>query len=62
MNNVIQMRSRTDWFVMNMIKAYIRELKASPVTPETIEAINRNEIALRSFHEDIKKRSLPTAA
>lgn len=62
MSNVIYMKSRTDWFVMNMIKQYIRELKASPATPETIEAINRNEIALRSFHEDIKKRSSPKAA
>ena len=55
------MRSQSDWFVMNMVKAYIRELKQLPANDENIAAINRNEAALRSFFEDIKERPLKAA-
>ena len=61
MNKVINMRSQSDWFVMNMVKAYIRELKQLPANDENIAAINRNEAALRSFFEDIKERPLKAA-
>lgn len=62
MTNIIWMKSKTDWFVMNMIRQYIKELKSGPQDADTIEAINRNEVALRSFHDDIKARSTPLAA
>ena len=61
MNKVINLRSQSDWFVMNMVKAYIRELKQLPANDENIAAINRNEAALRSFFEDIKERPLKAA-
>jgi len=57
MNNIIHMESKNDWFVMNMVKQHIRNLKNSPQNEDTIEAVERNEIALRSFFEDIKGRS-----
>lgn len=56
------MESRTDWFVMNMVKQHIKNLKNSKADEETVEAIQRNEAALRSFFEDIKGRSTPLAA
>lgn len=56
-NNVIMMKSQSDWFVMNMVKQYIKELKQLPATEENIAAIARNEAALRSFFEEIKVRS-----
>lgn len=62
MNNVIWMRSKSDWFVMNMVKEYIKQLKKMPANVDNIEAINRNEMALRSFFQDIKERSIPMAA
>ena len=61
MNNVIYMQSRTDWFVMNMVKQHIKDLKKLPLTAEVIEAVQRNEAALRSFFEDIKGRSVKAA-
>ena len=51
------MESKNDWFVMNMVKQHIRNLKNSPQNEDTIEAVERNEIALRSFFEDIRGRS-----
>lgn len=57
MSNIIHMESKNDWFVMNMVKQYINTLKNSPQDADTIEAIQRNEIALRSFFDDIKSRS-----
>lgn len=62
MSNIIWMKSKTDWFVMNMVKQHIRNLRNSPQDEDTLAAIDRNEMALRSFHEDIKKRSSPLAA
>jgi len=62
MSNVIHMESRGDWFVMNMVKQHIRNLKNSPRDEDTIEAISRNETALRSFFDDIKGRSTQLAA
>jgi hypothetical protein len=62
MNNIIWMRSKSDWFVMNMVKEYIKQLKKMPADADNIEAINRNEMALRSFYDDIKGRSTPLAA
>lgn len=62
MSNVIWMRSKSDWFVMNMVKEYIKQLKKLPADADNIEAINRNEMALRSFFQDIKERSIPMAA
>lgn len=62
MNNVIWMKSKSDWFVMNMVKEYIKQLKKMPADADNIEAINRNEMALRSFFQDIKERSIPMAA
>lgn len=62
MNNVIWMQSHGDWFVMNIIKQHIAALKKLPQDADTIEAISRNEAALRSFFEDIKERSKPLAA
>jgi len=61
-NNIIWMKTKSDWFVMNMVKQHIKNLKNSKQDDETIAAIARNEAALRSFHEDIKKRSTPLAA
>jgi len=61
MNNIIWMRSKSDWFVMNMVKEYIKQLKKLPADADNIEAINRNEMALRSFFKDIKERSIPLA-
>ncbi len=62
MNNIIWKRSKSDWFVMNMVKEYIKQLKKMPADADNIEAINRNEMALRSFFDDIKGRSTPLAA
>ena len=62
MSNIIWMKSRTDWFVMNMVKQHIKNLKNSPQDADTIEAVARNEAALRSFFDDIKGRSTPLAA
>lgn len=61
MNNIIWMKSKSDWFVMNMVKEYIKQLKKLPADADNIEAINRNEMALRSFFDDIKERSTPLA-
>jgi hypothetical protein len=47
---------------MNMIKQYIKDLKKLPANTDNIEAINRNEMALRSFFQDIRERSTPLAA
>lgn len=55
--NVIWMQSKSDWFVMNMVKKHIQNLKSLPANDDNIEAIARNEAALRSFHEDIRNRS-----
>lgn len=60
--NIIWMQSKSDWFVMNMVKQYLRDLKKLPADNENIEAINRNEMALRSFMKDIHERSTPLAA
>ena len=62
MSNIIWMRSKTDWFVMNMVKKHILDLKKSKQDEDTIAAIDRNEMALRSFFQDIKERSSPLAA
>ena len=62
MSNIIWMRSKSDWFVMNMVKQYLKELKKLPADNDNIEAINRNEMVLRSFFDDIKGRSTPLAA
>lgn len=56
-DNIIYMQSRTDWFVMNMVKQHIAQLKKLPMTEEVLAAIQRNEAALRSFFEDIRGRS-----
>jgi len=61
MNNVVYMQSRTDWFVMNMVKKHIQDLKKLPMTEEVVAAIARNEAALRSFFEDIRGRSSQVA-
>jgi hypothetical protein len=61
-NNIIYMKSRSDWFVMNMVKQHIANLKKLPQDADTIEAISRNEAALRSFFDDIKERSQQLAA
>lgn len=61
MKNVIWMQTKSDWFVMNMVKQYIKDLKKIPADADTIEAIDRNEMALRSFFKDIKERSTPLA-
>jgi hypothetical protein len=61
MSNVIWMRTKSDWFVMNMVKQYLKDLRRMPANEENIEAINRNEMALRSFFKDIKERSIPLA-
>lgn len=61
-SNIIWMKSRSDWFVMNMVKQHIINLKKLPQDADTIEAISRNEAALRSFFEDIKERSAQLAA
>ncbi len=60
--NIIWMKSKSDWFVMNMVKQHIAYLKRLPANEENVEAIARNEAALRSFFEDIKGRSIPLAA
>jgi hypothetical protein len=57
MNNIIWMRSKSDWFVMNMVKQYLKDLKKLPADADNIEAIHRNEMALRSFFKDIRERS-----
>lgn len=62
MSNVIWMQSKNDWFVMNMVKKHIENLKKLKQDAEVTEAIRRNESALRSFFEDIKERSSPVAA
>jgi hypothetical protein len=59
--NIIWMQTKSDWFVMNMVKQYIKDLKRMPADADNIEAINRNEMALRSFFQDIKERSTPEA-
>lgn len=61
-NNIVWMQSQSDWFVMNIVKQHIKNLKNSPQDAETIEAVARNEAALRSFFDDIKGRSTPKAA
>jgi hypothetical protein len=61
MNNIIWMRSKSDWFVMNMVKQYLKDLRQLPADADNIEAINRNEMALRSFFKDIAERSTPLA-
>lgn len=68
-NNIIWMKSQSDWFVMNVLKQHIASLKRLPQDADTIEAVARNEAALRSFFEDIrtrgvrfKERSTPEAA
>lgn len=58
---VINMKDTLDWKVMNMVKQYIRDLKQGPQDADTVEAIQRNENALRSFFDDIKVRSLVAA-
>jgi hypothetical protein len=55
--NIIYMKSQSDWFVMNMVKKHINQLKKLPANNDNVEAILRNEAALRSFHEDIRNRS-----
>lgn len=60
-NNVVFMQSKTDWFVMNMVKQHIKDLKKLPMNEEVIAAIARNEAALRSFFEDIRGRSAQVA-
>lgn len=55
---VINMTDTLDWKVMNMVKEYIRDLKSGPQDVDTVEAIARNENALRSFFDDIRERSL----
>lgn len=62
MNNIIWMQTRSDWFVMNLVKQHIKDLRNSPQDADTVEAIQRNEGALRSFFEDIRGRSQPLAA
>lgn len=62
MSNIIYMKSKSDWFVMNMVKQYINQLKTLPANDDNVEAIARNEAALRSFHNDIKERSQKYAA
>ncbi len=62
MNNIIWMKSQSDWFVMNMVKRHIKNLKNSKQDEDTLEAVVRNEAALRSFFEDIRGRSTPLAA
>lgn len=57
MSNIIWMQSKSDWFVMNMVKKHINQLKQLPANDDNAEAIARNEAALRSFHEDIRNRS-----
>ncbi len=54
---VIWMQTKSDWFVMNMVKQHIRNLKNSPQDADTVQAVARNEAALRSFFDDIKSRS-----
>lgn len=61
MNKVIEMRSQSDWFVMNAVKEYIQQLKASNDNGVNDENIARNEAALRSFFNDIKERSAKAA-
>lgn len=61
MSNVVFMQSRTDWFVMNMVKKHISDLKKLPMTEEVLAAIQRNEAALRSFFDDIRGRSAKVA-
>lgn len=60
-SNVVFMQSRTDWFVMNMVKQHIKDLKKLPMTEEVLAAIQRNEAALRSFFEDIRSRGRSAA-
>ena len=62
MDNVIWMQTQSDWFVMNMVKQHIKQLKKLPMDFDNVEAIQRNEAALRSFFDDIKGRSIPIAA
>lgn len=62
MNNIIWMKSKGDWFVMNMVKQHINNLKKLPQDAEVNEAVLRNEAALRSFFDDIRERSTPLAA
>ena len=57
MNKIIMMQSQNDWFVMNAVKEYIRQLKASNDNGVNNTNIARNEAALRSFFNDIKERS-----
>jgi hypothetical protein len=51
------MESQSDWFVMNMVKRHIYNLKTLKADEDTAAAIQRNEAALRSFFEDIRGRS-----
>lgn len=60
MNNIIEMKDPSDWLVMGMIKNHIRILKQDKLTDNS-DDIARNEAALRSFHEDITKRSAAVA-
>lgn len=62
MDNIIWMQSKSDWFVMNILKQHINKLKTLPPTADNIEAVERNEAALRSFFDDIKGRSPKLAA
>jgi hypothetical protein len=61
MTNIIDMTDQSDWVVMNMVKAHIKNLKASNLKGENNDDIIRNENALRSFFEDIKERSATAA-
>jgi len=60
MNNIINVRDPSDWLVMGMIKKHIHLLKQDKLADNS-DDIARNEAALRSFHEDIKNRSVAVA-
>lgn len=62
MNNIIDMRHRTDWYVMGLIKEHIKDLKKDNSQGQNASDIERNELALRSFLNEIKDRSYPMAA
>lgn len=62
MGNVIDMRDQSDWFVMTLIKEHIKNLKTDNKQGQFNDDISRNELALRSFLNDIKERSYPIAA
>lgn len=57
MSNIINMQDRSDWVVMNMVKAHIQTLKNENKQGQYNEDIVRNETALRSFFQDIKDRN-----